>query len=117
MTADDKYSLLNTDNLKQANQAQLSQKQNFFSHFFFDFSNLVQILKIFKKYMTLIADVYPKLRVPKNMVNQCLKSPVWEDPSKSNMANGPKHCWNHNDSTFTILIDHCEGNWVSKSLS
>ena len=28
-----------------------------------------------------------------------------------------KHCWNLNESTFTKFIDHCEGNWVEKSLS
>ena len=90
MTADDKYSLLNTDNLKQANQAQLSQNQNFFSHFFFDFSNLVQILKIFKKYMTLIADVYPKLRVPKNMVRSMSKKSGLRRPFKKQHGKRPQ---------------------------
>ena len=26
-------------------------------------------------------------------LDKCLKSPVSEDPSKSNMVNGPKYCW------------------------
>ena len=34
MTADDKYSLLNRDNLTQPIPTQLSQKQNSFSEFF-----------------------------------------------------------------------------------
>ena len=38
MTADDKYSLLNGDNLTQTNPTQLSQKQNPFSEFFRPFS-------------------------------------------------------------------------------
>ena len=25
-----------------------------------------------------------------------------------NMVNGPKPCWNLNNSTFAIFIDHCE---------
>ena len=40
----------------------------------------------------------------KTWLDKCLKSPVWEDPSTSNMENGPNHCWNLNDSTFIIFI-------------
>ena len=39
MTADDKYSLLNRDNLTQPIPTQLSQKQKAFSQFFLAFSN------------------------------------------------------------------------------
>ena len=45
---------------------------------------------------------------------QCLKNRVSKDPSTSNMVNGPKHCWNLNDSTFTIFIDRCEENHALK---
>ena len=38
MTADDKYSLLNRDNLKQPIPTQLSQKQKAFFQFFLAFS-------------------------------------------------------------------------------
>ena len=67
--------------------------------------------------MTLIADVFLKLRTPKNVVNKYLKSPVSEDPFAGNMVKEPKHCCNLNESTFTIFVDHCEGNWVRKGLS
>ena len=53
----------------------------------------------------------------KTWLDQCLKSPVSEDLSKSNMVNVPKHCSNLKDSTFTIFIDHCQGNCLPKSLS
>ena len=53
----------------------------------------------------------------KPWLHKCLKSPVSEDPSESNMVNRPKHCSNLNHSTFTIFIDQCEGNGVAKSLS
>ena len=43
---------------------------------------------------------------PKTWLDQCLKSPVSEYPSKSNMANAPKHCSHLKDSLFTILINH-----------
>ena len=44
----------------------------------------------------------------KTWLDKCLKSRVSEDSSTSNMVNGPKHCWNQNDSTFTIFIDPCQ---------
>ena len=37
LTADDKYSLLNRDNLRQPIQMQLSQKEKTFSEFVFEF--------------------------------------------------------------------------------
>ena len=50
-------------------------------------------------------------------LDQCLKSPVSEYPSKSNMANGPKRFSNLKESPFTILIDQLEVNCPTKSLS
>ena len=35
----------------------------------------------------------------------------------SNVVNGPKRCWNINESTFTIFIDPCKDNSGGKSLS
>ena len=43
LTADDKYSLVNRDNLLQDLQMQLSQKQKHFFNFFFHFRNLDSI--------------------------------------------------------------------------
>ena len=70
---------------------------------------------MFKKKMTLITDVFRKLQTPKN-IDQCLKSHVSKYPSKSNMANVPKHCSNLKDSPFTTFIDHWEVNCPTKSL-
>ena len=58
LTADDMYCLLNRGNLWQDLQKQLSQKQKYFLNFFLRFRNLDSILNIFKKNMTLIADVF-----------------------------------------------------------
>ena len=52
----------------------------------------------------------------KPWLDQCLKGPVSEYPSKSNMVNAPIHCSNLKDSPFTILIDHWEINYPTKSL-
>ena len=42
----------------------------------------------------------------KTWLDQCLKTPFSKDPSKRNMVNAPKHCWNLKNSTFTIFVDH-----------
>ena len=48
----------------------ISETRDIFSIFdsFLDFPNLDSILNIFKKKMTLIGDVFLKLRTPKNVV-------------------------------------------------
>ena len=59
---------------------------------------------------------FGKYGPPKTWLDQCLKSPVSEYPSKSNMADAPKHCSHLKDRTFTVFIDHCEVNCPTKSL-
>ena len=49
LTADDKYSLLNRDNLTQQNQTQLAQKQKAFSQFFRAFSKYTLNFEDFEK--------------------------------------------------------------------
>ena len=91
-------------------------KKNF-PNFFFDYGNLDCILNIFKKKMSVIADVFLNLLILKNLVRWMSKRPVSEHPSTANMVNGAKHFWNLNDSTFTIFIDRGEDNSIGKSLS
>ena len=70
LSTNNMYSFLNRGNLLQHFQMQLSQNWKTFSPFFFflHFLNLDSILKIFKKKMTLIADVLSNLETPKNVV-------------------------------------------------
>ena len=35
---------------------------------------------------------FPRYGLRNTWLGKCLKSPVSEDPSTSNMVNGPKHC-------------------------
>ena len=49
-------------------------------------------------------------KLGKTWLDKCLKSPVSEHPLTGNAVNGPKHLFSLNYSTFTIFIDHCEGN-------
>ena len=68
LSADGKYSVLDRDNLTQRTQMLLSRKQKLFLDFFLHFFKSALNLEHFQKKMTLIADVFPKLRTPKNMV-------------------------------------------------
>ena len=36
-------------------------------------------------------------------LDYCLKTPLLQDPSTTNMLNRPKHSWEQNGSTFTIF--------------
>ena len=49
LTADDRHSLLNRDNLTQQNRTQLSQKQKAFSQFFLAFSKYTLNFEDFEK--------------------------------------------------------------------
>ena len=60
--------------------------------------------------MTLIVDLFPKLRTPENVIRYLSKSPVSKDPLTGNMVSGSKHCCNVDNSTVTIFTDHFEGN-------
>ena len=50
-------------------------------------------------------------------LDKCLKSPLSDNPSTSNMLNGPKLCSKLNDRTFTMFIDSRDSNSGWKSLS
>ena len=68
LSANDKYSLLNRDNLTQPIQILLSQKQKTFSQFFSEFLKSTLSLMISKQKMTLIADVFLRLGTPKKVI-------------------------------------------------
>ena len=42
--------------------------------------------------------------LPKTWLDQCLKSPVSEDPTKSNILNAPKHYSNLKDTSLPYLL-------------
>ena len=54
--------------------------------------------------------------LPKSWLDQCLKSPASEHPSKNNMVNVPKHYSTLKNSSFPIFIVHWESNCLIKSL-
>ena len=115
LAANQKYPVLNRDNITIPIQMQLSEKEKTFSQLFAPFLKSNLNFERFETEMPLIAFIFPKLRTLKTWLDKCLKNPILEDPSKSNMVNVPKHCWNLHHITFIIFIDHCLGNWFGKS--
>ena len=90
---------------------QLSIKaKDFFSHFFVIFQKLDEVLNIFEKKRRPIANVFPKLRTPKNAVRQMSKKCRYRVPFKNNMVNAPERSSNLNDGSFITFIDYCEKN-------
>ena len=67
LTVNDKHYLLNRENLPQAIQMQLSQKQKTFSQFFFVFLKSILNFKILTKKYDPVADVFPEIPSSKNM--------------------------------------------------
>ena len=62
------YSFPNRDNLRQPIQMQLSPKKKTFSQFFSRSLKCALNFEHFFKKMTLLANVFPKLWIPKNLV-------------------------------------------------
>ena len=118
LTAGQKYSFLNRDNLPQPIQTQLSLKRKTFSQLFFCiFEMQKNFFKFLKKRWPSKLMYFRNYGPRKPWLDKCLKSPVSEGSSKSNILNRLQRCVNVNHSTFSILIDQCEGNWIGKSLS
>ena len=102
LTADESYSLLNRDILSQRIEMQLSKKEK---------ALCVCVSPLWKyrsnfNYFKNNDDPHRlcNYQLRKTWLLKWLKSPVSEDPSTGNMLNGPKHCWNLNNSTFIICL-------------
>ena len=68
LTDHDKYSPLYRDNLTQSIHIPLCQKQKTFPQFFSPYLKSNLNFEHFQKKMTLIADVFPKLPSPKQVI-------------------------------------------------
>ena len=119
VTADDKYSLCNSETLQQPFQMQLSKKQKLFSEL------LALILKrtsnfehFEKKTTTLIGYVFLELWAANQVIrSKSLKISVSEERSTGNMLKAPKYCLNLNDGTFIMFFTHSDGIRLGKCLS
>ena len=108
LTADDKYSLLNRDNLTQQIKILAPQKENF--SIFSAFLKFTLNSEHFQKKMTFIVDVFPKLQTRKKWLDKFLKTPVSYQILTRNMVNGSQHSSILDYNTFTIFSEHCGRN-------
>ena len=69
LTVDEKHHLVERDNLAELIQIQLSEKQKNFSEFFLAFLKSILNFQHLSKKMTQIADIFPDIPPPKNMVS------------------------------------------------
>ena len=104
MTYDDKYSLLNRDNVRQPIQMQLSQKQETFSELISPFFKARLNIEHFQKNMLPIADVFPKLRTPNKEVNQISKTSRLRELFPKQNVRWTKHCWNLNHNHISCSL-------------
>ena len=116
MSAVDKCSLRNRENLMQPIHMQLSQKRKTFCTFILHFRNLGSILEIFRKKMTPLAYLILWLRPAKSALRYMCKSPPSEYPFKRKMVNWCELCFNLSGSTCGIIFAQWESNLVAKSL-
>ena len=117
MTDDDKYSLLNRNNLTQPIQILLSQKQKTFYEFFWAFLKSTLNFDHFQQKDDPYSRRISQITVSKKeWLDKCLEYHASEYPSTNNMINGHKHSCNSDDATFTIFVDPCENSSVGKSL-
>ena len=119
LSGDDKYSVLNRDNLTQPIKILFSQEQKSFSQFLSPFLKSTLNFQHFKKKKSWPSwpMYFGNYILAERWLDKCLKTPVSEDPFTSNMVNVSVNCCILGDSTFTIFIYHFKGNWVWKSLS
>ena len=115
--ADDKYPVPNRDNLTIAIQMELSNKSNTFSQFFAAFLTCRLNFELFLKKILPSDLLYFRNCLLWTRGGKRLKSPVSENPSTSNIIIVHMHGSNLHHIVFIIFIDHCQVNWVGKSLS
>ena len=94
LTVNDKHYLLNRDNLTQRIKIQLCEKAETFSECFFAFLKCILNFKhLQKKKMTLFANIFLEIPVPKDMLRYMSKKPFFRGP-----------------------LDRQQGKWVEKWL-
>ena len=116
LTAEYQYSRRNMMNFQQQLQTQVSQKRKSFSRFFIAFLKSTSRLEHFEKKMSLVAQVFPKLLIPREVDTQISKRPYSEQVSVNKVLAGSKHGPNPQGSTNTKFFHESWINWVGKSL-
>ena len=92
LAADEKYPVLNGDNLTIPIQMQLSQKDETFCQFFIAFLKYRPNFEHFDKQDDADRFCNFEIRDSENVLRNMSKGPISENPSTSNMVNVLKHC-------------------------
>ena len=92
LAADEKYPVLNGDNLTIPIQMQLSQKDETFCQFFIAFLKYRSNFEHFDKQDDADRFCNFEIRDSENVLRNMSKGPISENPSTSNMVNVLKHC-------------------------
>ena len=104
LAADEKYPVLNRDNLMRPIQMQLSQKQKTFSELLAEFLKYRLSFRYFERKYDLHRFCISRITASGNVIREMLKKSSSEVLLRSNMVKVPKHCWNLHHSTFTNLV-------------
>ena len=108
-TADEKYCLLKSDNLTHPIHSQLYHKKNPFPEFFCIFEMHIKFWTFFKKRWPSYVMFIRNYGLRETWLDNCLKNPVSEDTSRSNMVNGPKHSQIWTGAPLTNLLITVKG--------
>ena len=117
MTADDKYSLRKSENLPQPIEMQLFKKRKVFSKVFASFLKTTSHFQQFEKNMSLIADIFGKLRRANNVVRKMSKKPSFRTPFGNKHAKGSWRLLKYAQKHFYLIFSWLLGNRVRKCLS
>ena len=116
LTTDGKYCLLNREKLTHPIQMQRSRNQITILMFFCVFEIQIKFWAFSTKIWHRKLIYFRNYRLRNARWHKCLKDHVSQHLLTSNIENSPKHCWSLHDSIMIIFIDHCELNWIRKSL-
>ena len=84
--------------------------------FLLHFWNFHQIYNIVIKKMSLLAKVFPKLLIAKEVVLKRWKAFASEHLSGINVVTGSTRCSNKHSTTINLFLHEYGGHWVGKSL-
>ena len=109
MTADDKYSLSNSENLQQPVHMQLFKQQKVFSQFLAAFLKTISHFQHVRNEMFLIAYVFPKLETANPVVRKMPKKINFKTPFNSQHAKGSQTLLKSAVKHFYHFLNHSEG--------
>ena len=114
MTTDAKYSLCNSESLREIIQMILCKSLKTFSQHFAQFLRSTSNFKHYEKKMTLVAFVFSKLHILKGTVTQMFEEHRVIAPFYGQHVERSKTLVRCHESTFIKLLCHSGENWLGK---